>query len=146
MHPRSSWAAAVLLAVTAAPSAAQDRWEQQVRRQLIESAMAAGHEGLDLSHAPHTGKLKRADYEDTTLELRAGRAYVILAVCDDDCLDMDLGLYDDSGMLVSQDLKADDHPVVAVRPPRTAVYTVRAAMIHCADPPCRYGVGVFQRK
>jgi hypothetical protein len=40
-------------------------------------------------------------------------------------------------------MKADDFPVVAVRPNQTARYRVKVAMATCRTSPCFYGVGVF---
>ena len=76
---------------------------------------------------------------------KGGVNYVILGVCDNDCSDLDLRLFDPNGREVASDLLTDDNPVVNVTPRRTGTYTVRAIMTTCSSQPCRYGIGVYGR-
>ena len=79
------------------------------------------------------------------MELDRGRAYVIVAVCDSDCKDVDLRLLDNRRREIDRDVERDDYPAVAVEPERTDRYTVRAIMAASSAAPCRYGFGVFAR-
>jgi len=116
-----------------------------VRQQLREAGRAAEREGYRLSHDPFTGKLRPRDAEFITITLRAGVNYIIVAVCDQDCRDMDLRLFDENRNLISEDVSPDDVPVVSVTPRRTATFRIQAIMSRCAAPECLYGVGAFAR-
>jgi hypothetical protein len=120
-----------------------DPWTSQVRNQLVQAARSAGGGGLRLTHDPFIGDLGRGGEDDITLNLRRGVNYVIVGVCDDDCRDIDLGLYDDNGNLVSSDIQRDDFPVIKVRPRWNARFTIRVIMANCSNAPCRYGIGAF---
>jgi len=127
-----------------APSPAQaDVWEDQVRAQLLFAGTAAISMGFELTHDPVLGSLPHNTREDITLTLRSGMNYVILGVCDSDCLDLDLELYDSKGRLVAQDTDPDDVPTLTATPTSTGQYRIRVMMPRCSDSPCRYGIGVF---
>ncbi|MEN9233574.1 MAG: hypothetical protein Q6K18_05415 [Gloeomargarita sp. DG_1_5_bins_55] len=116
-----------------------------VRQQLREAGRAVGGHGYQLSHDPFTGKLRPREAEFVTITLRAGINYIIVAVCDQDCRDMDLRLFDENRNLIDEDISPDAIPVVAVTPRRTATFRIQAIMSHCAARDCLYGVGAFAR-
>ncbi len=124
-------------------SARADIWEDQVRAQLLFAGTAATSMGLKLTHDPFLGSLPHNTREDITLTLRSGVSYIILGVCDTDCHDLDLELYDAKGRLVVQDHNPDDSPTLTATPTSTGRYRIRVMMPSCSDSPCRYGVGVF---
>ena len=122
-----------------------DRWTTQVYAQLLTLAVAAGFTKDDITHKPFIGDLGHESYEDITVNLRKGVTYVIVGVCDEDCSDFDLRLYDENGNLIAKDTKRDSTPVVAVTPSWNARFTVRSIMVRCSNAPCRYGIGFFGR-
>ena len=123
---------------------AQDsRWERQVSDQLHRYGDALSDRGFELTHEMKTGSLGDDENEYFTLELDAGSSYALLGVCDEDCTDVDLRLFDADGNEVDSDLETDDYPVVEVTPRRTARYRVKVIMASCSTSPCFYGVGVF---
>ncbi len=122
-----------------------DRFTDQVGYQLIQAARAAGYGGYSLTHEPLIGDLGDGGEDVITLNLRRGVTYAILGVCDEDCRDIDLELYDDNGNLVSFDIETDDLPVVRVTPRWNARFVIRVYMANCSNAPCRYGVGAFGR-
>jgi hypothetical protein len=122
---------------------AQDPWTMQVQDQLVQSAEAAGHHGMGLSHEPYTGTLYDGRYSTVDLTLRAGTSYLIVGACDNDCTDLDLKLFDENWYSIDSDTDADDRPIVSVRPARTATFHVRSIMANCNDSPCAIGLGVF---
>jgi hypothetical protein len=126
-------------------SASVDRFERQVREQLSTAAEKLGKSGFSLTHHIYTGELKHNEDENVTVELDRGRGYLIVGVCDNDCKDVDLRLYDAAGREVDQDVERDDYPAVAVDVNRSTKYTVRTNMASCSRSPCRYGFGVFAR-
>lgn len=126
-------------------SSSVDRFERQVREQLSGAAQKLGKSGFSLTHHIHTGELKQNEDEDVTVELDRGRGYLIVGVCDNDCKDVDLRLFNAAGKEVDKDVERDDYPAVAADVTRTEKYTVRASMAACGASPCRYGFGVFAR-
>ena len=140
-------ALAVLLGVALlAPAAAQaqdSRWERQVSDQLRRYGNVLSDKGYQLSHEIKTGSLGDDENEYFSLELDGGTSYALLGVCDEDCTDVDLRLFDADGNEVDSDVETDDYPVVEVRPGRSARYRVKVIMATCSTSPCFYGVGVF---
>lgn len=65
-----------------------------------------------------------------------------MGVCDADCGDLDLALYDENGNLVSEDETTDDVPAVTVEPRWTGPFTLRVDMYQCTEEPCVYGFTV----
>jgi hypothetical protein len=120
-----------------------DRWTAQVGNQLIRAARAAKLGNLQLTHDPFIGDLGYGGEDYIRLNLRRGISYAIIGVCDADCRDLDLGLYDDNGNLVDSDIARDDLPVVRVTPRWNAQFTIRVIMADCSSAPCRYGLGAF---
>jgi hypothetical protein len=126
-------------------SASVDRFERQVREQLAQAAQKLGKSGFELTHKIYTGELRQNQDENVSVELDRGRGYVIVGVCDNDCKDVDLRLFNAAGREVDKDVERDDYPAVAVDVNRTEKYTVRASMAACSASPCRYGFGVFAK-
>ena len=121
---------------------AQDQYEQQVLAQLGEAAMVFTSAG----YAPilvEEGNLTDGDSEAFTVVLETGHSYMLMGVCDEDCLDLDLELYDGYGNLVSQDESEDNAPIVEVSVATSGEFTLRVTMYDCTEDPCYYGVGVY---
>ncbi|HEY9802966.1 MAG TPA: hypothetical protein V6D25_21565 [Leptolyngbyaceae cyanobacterium] len=123
--------------------AQSDRYTRQVRNQLIGAARVAGQGGLSLTHEPFVGDLGRNGDDYITINLRQGVSYAILGVCDEDCNDLDIELYDDNGNLIAYDTKPDDRPFITVRPRWNARFRIKVLMPGCSNAPCRYGIGAF---
>lgn len=81
--------------------------------------------------------------EDYFITLNSGTAYTISAVCDEDCDDLDIRLYDQNGNLVDSDTDADSIPVVEVSPRWTGRFKLRVTMCDCDVEPCKIGIGIF---
>jgi hypothetical protein len=122
-----------------------DQWSQQVVRLLNQAASMATDQGMRRTHSPYIGSLREGATSGHTLQLNRGTSYSLIGVCDNDCSDLDLRLFDSSGREVAADVLTDDTPVVNVTPRRSGTYTVRAIMTSCSSEPCRYGIGVYGR-
>ena len=121
------------------------RWQQQISTQLTRYTDALSRQGYARSHEIKNGSLDDDESEAFTLELDGGHSYALIGVCDEDCTDVDLRLYDADGREVDSDIEVDDYPVLEVSPTRTATYRVKVIMATCSTSPCFYGVGVFSR-
>jgi hypothetical protein len=131
-----------LLGVTG-EARAQDQWTRQVRSLLEQAASITTSNGMRPTHEPYIGSLREGATTNHQLRLNAGTSYRLIGVCDNDCSDFDLRLYDPQGREVDSDLLTDDTPVVDVTVSRTGTYTVRAIMTTCSSEPCRYGIGTY---
>jgi hypothetical protein len=132
-----------LLGVTSRAQAQPDQWTRQVGALLDQAASVATSNGLRRTHTPYIGSLREDATAGHTLQLDAGVRYQLIGVCDNDCSDFDLRLFDPRGREVASDVLTDDTPVLSVTPRMGGTYTVRAIMTACSDQPCRYGIGVY---
>ena len=80
-----------------------------------------------------------------TYQLTAGRHYVFVGACDQDCTDVDMEILDGRGRQVANDTAADDRPVVGVTPPADGQYTVRIWLASCSREPCYVGMRSMRR-
>ena len=122
------------------------QWEKQVRVKLAALAVLMGIADATMSHDPYIGSLRNNTYTDLTLTLHKGVNYALVGVCDTDCDDLDIKLYNDDGQLVGQDTKPDNTPIVGVVPAHTQEFTLRMVMSRCNNNPCFYGVGVYSHE
>ena len=80
--------------------------------------------------------------ESRELRLEQNTTYEILGHCDDDCLDLDLSLYDPRGNQVAGDYDLDNMPLIIYAPPESGVYRLQIMMMTCSLEPCLWGVGI----
>ncbi len=119
------------------------RWTAQVERQMERASDAFRREGFIQTHEMHSGSLDAEGSEDYYVRLRGGLTYALLGVCDEDCDDIDLAIYDENGDQIDADYKTDDVPLVRVAPWQSGQFRVHVYMASCHTAPCFYGVGVF---
>ena len=132
-------------AFASSPVAAQDEWETQVRELLARAGSTLADRGFTSSHKVYTGSLGQGAIEDVRVPLDADSQYVIQAVCDTDCSDLDLVLLNETGVEVDSDVLDDDHPSLTVNPTRSGNYLIRVAMLACAAEPCAFAVGIYSQ-
>jgi hypothetical protein len=130
--------------LTLTPAAtAQNQFERQVRNQLDRVSENLAKKGYRLTTQVYTGELNDERNEEVTVRLRAGVNYAIVGVCDTDCDDLDIVLYNANGREIVSDVEDDDHPVVEIRPDRDGTFSARAVMANCKADPCAYGLGLY---
>jgi len=138
------FAAAALLCAPATLGAQQkDEWTAQVRKQLRAAGAELEKHGYELTHHIYTGALDDGDDDTVEFELEIGAEYQIVGVCDTDCSDLDLTIFDTTGKEIDSDDEDDDAPIVTAEPRRTGRYRVVVSMAACSAEPCRYGIGIF---
>ena len=106
--------AAALLVPAAAP--AQNQWQRTVRNQVGQHDAFLSERGYTMSGDVYDGSLKDDEFESLTITLLPGTSYAFMGVCDEDCHDIDLRLYDPDGDEVDSDVRVDDWPIVSVTP------------------------------
>jgi hypothetical protein len=131
-----------VLALTASASG-QNQFERQVRAQLEKVGERLSKQGFELTTQVRVGELSQERNEEVSVRLRGGVKYAIVGVCDQDCDDFDIVLYNALGREVAADTGHDDIPVVEVTPEREGTFTARAVMTSCKNDPCAYGLGLF---
>lgn len=146
-HRTSTIGVFVVMATLSAGGAmfAQERYVREIRLQLgfVEAAMEA--DGFAKTHDYKIEKL-RGDGTDTfRITLNRNVKYRIVAVCDRDCGDIDLRLFDENNNEVAKDTARDDTPMVTITPKWTGRFRIHVRMYDCRVSPCYYGIGTFGR-
>lgn len=91
------------------------------------------------------GALEAEDDEYFAFDFVGHRDYVVAAVCDSDCGDLDLVLYDEADNVIAADRDPDAEPVMTLRAGLAGRYYIEAVMVSCSVEPCYYAVQVFHR-
>lgn len=140
---RSALIVAIGIAALSQSAAAQNQFERMVRSQLDAVSESLAKKGFELTTQVYIGELNEGRNEEVNVRLRAGVRYAIVGVCDQDCKDLDLVLYNASGRELASDVGQDDVPVVEITPEREGVYMARAVMADCSKEPCHFGLGLY---
>lgn len=147
-----SWAkrAAValgLLALTALPAAAQvpDVFARELAGKLARAESLLTENGYARAAGPFPGALSDNQSRRQTVMLRAGQDYRIVGVCDSNCGDFDIRVFDANNRLIAQDVLQDNVPVVHVVPNATGQYSIEPTMARCAVQQCWYAFNVYSR-
>jgi hypothetical protein len=117
--------------------------QDEVKEQLITIAYLMALEGYDITHDVAYAYLDEYESDTYDLNLNRGYAYKIIAVCDGDCGDIDLNLYDENGNIIAKDTGNDDYPIVEVSPRWTGAFELKIKMYDCDYEPCKVGIVVF---
>jgi hypothetical protein len=103
---------------------AQERWQEQVDAQIEASSVFLASEGFRLAHQVQRGSLDDTEANDLWIDLRGGMEYAIVGVCDQDCTDIDLEIFDGDNS-VDSDYEVEWR--IVVRSPATMVSGSTAA-------------------
>jgi hypothetical protein len=137
-------AVAVALTFLAPAAQAQDsQWRTQVEGYLNHASKPLTDAGYVVTHDPQISSLADDANESFNITLHSGTTYTLVAVCDNDCTDVDLVLYDADGAQVSSDVGTNDVPTIQVTPSETQRYRVKVMMATCKTNPCWYGIGAY---
>lgn len=137
-------ALALALALAAIPGiGSAGVYQEQVENKLTIVKFAGLAGGWAETHAGATGTLRDGGTTAFTLSLKRGITYKIFSVCDQDCTDIDLALFDERDNRISTDTRSDAYPYVEVTPRWTGPFTLRVAMEACGRNPCDFGVVVL---
>ncbi|MEE9207788.1 MAG: hypothetical protein V3U67_05325 [Gemmatimonadota bacterium] len=143
-YERSLAQAGALVALFLAfPATAEAQYEGQVRNQLHAIQTVAESADYRRTHEYQIDRLSGDRVVAFNVTLREGWKYQIASVCDIDCTDLDIEVYDEHQNLIGADHETDDMPIVAVEPLWTGRFTIRVRMHACSNEPCYFGVAVF---
>jgi hypothetical protein len=133
---------------TFGPATASNEYEELVLSYLDASYTyfqdALREEDVDVQSIFHSslGALEESERETVFLTLPETEDFILTAVCDDDCSDVDLTLLDPVGNILDEDIAPDDTPITLVTTGGSVQVEVR--MVTCSVEPCYYALGVFQ--
>ncbi len=139
-------AALCLLAWPLAVQAARrsmTEWEALVRIKLAAAALLLSIVDAHLTYDPYIGTLDDNTYRDIRVTLHKGVSYVLLGVCDDDCRNLNMKLYDEDGQFVGADTGPGSTADLEIQPRHTQDFILRMIMKRCNREPCYYGLGVY---
>ncbi len=119
-------------AVGAAPTTAVD-YRQQVLGYLDQQHKPLTDAGYarDTGAMDWIGLLRVGTPKVWEVELVRGGDYQVVGVCDSDCKDVDMEIYDMTGSFVGRDTLVDDYPRVQFRPAQSGVHTVKVWLRDC---------------
>ena len=89
------------------------------------------------------GRLSSGAIENHPFALRAGMAYQLVAVCDENCSELSFALFDENGREVDRDVRRHTWPSLQVTPVRSATFELQVSMAGCRQAPCAYAVALF---
>ena len=118
-------------------------YNRQLDVQLRQSRQSYLPAGQTLVRGPLGGSLNEGNSVTYSFNFVAGRSYTVLGVCDNDCSDLDITLYDSDGDVVDRDLLDDDKPVVSVSGKSGGRYRMNVSMASCSTGVCYYSVAVY---
>ena len=124
---------------------AQNSFQQQVSSYLTRAASGVVQQGYSADRDPVTGSLNGGARESMMINLTGGSRYALVGVCDNDCTDVDLRIWDPSGTKLAEDILVDDTPVLEFTATTTGQYRVSVEMATCSTNPCYWGFQVFRR-
>lgn len=126
--------------------AGQNDYQQQILQRLGQVEQALVSQGFQQVSQPVTGQLNVGATQNWPLTMSAGYEYRIVGVCDNDCGNIDLVVFDENNVQVAQDVLADATPVAIVAPNWTGAFTAQAVMQHCTVQPCYYALVLYGRQ
>jgi hypothetical protein len=126
---------------SAAPASSIGRYDQQVNNQL--DSFERNQSGATRLFRSPIFRLNEGASQDYNVTLISGVPYKIAGVCDNDCPDLDIKLFDPRGNEVASDSLTDSLPIVDHRPNQTGQYRVRVVMYDCNIAPCSAGLTVM---
>jgi len=139
-------AALLAPALLAAPASAQEnRFEEQVAFQMSVVESFAASLGFSRTHDLLFSSLPEGESETFSLTLDAGRDYRMIALCDEDCSDIDVYLEDGAGNVLDEDVSLNDAPVVSLSSGKNTSFRLRVRIYSCSVEPCYFGVAIFGR-
>jgi len=113
--------------------------------QLQQAQAAAAQQGFQMVGTPFSGSLAQGQSWNVPAQLFQGYDYRVLGVCDRDCADLDLVLFDSQGRQVALDTSNSSQPVIAVQPAYNDNFTVQVQMYNCSVAPCYYALALYGR-
>lgn len=134
-----------LALAAAAPAAYADNQYEQAVRGYLDSQHNIDGFSKDRGTSDWVGALRSGQPQYWEVQLARGATYQIVGVCDEDCNDVDMEVYDAQGRSVGSDTLADDYPRVQLTPSASGTYSVKIWLHQCSTEPCYAAARVLRR-
>jgi hypothetical protein len=131
------------MSIAPAAFAQPAEYVRQLANQLSQARSSYVPNNYRLVVGPDNDSLGQGDSDDYNVTLQGGRSYKLVGVCDNDCTDLDITLYDSDGDVVDRDMLDDDKPVVSVSGKSGGRYRMNVSMARCSTDVCYYSVAVY---
>jgi hypothetical protein len=122
---------------------AEDEYIEQIVQQLTAASAQFLEAGYDVV-LWEPGALEPAEVGTYTVRLNEGYTYALVGVCDVDCSDIDLAIFDGNGELVVRDVEDDDVPIIEFTVTSGGDFSLNVGMYECSAEYCYYGVALFR--
>lgn len=131
---------------TQSPPSGAGAPQSVILAQLQQAQMALSQQGFQVVGQAFSGSLAQGQTWNVPAELYVGVEYRVLGVCDADCGDLDLILYDGAGAMLTQDTTVSSQPMVAAQPGYNGNYVIQVQMYNCRAAPCYYALALYGRR
>lgn len=129
-----------------APAAGDQSPQAIILGQLQQAQAALAQQGFQMIGQPYSGGLQQGQTWNVPAQLSTGVEYRVVGVCDRDCNDLDLVLFDGNGQPIVQDRSTSSQPVLGIQPSYSGAYTLQVQMYNCSVEPCYYAVALWGRQ
>ncbi len=119
--------------------------QQIIIAQLQQATGSLAQQGFQMVGQPFSGGLQPGEAWDVPAQMSVGYEYQIVGVCDRDCSDLDLRLFDGNGNVIVEDTATSSQPNVGVIPTSSGTFNVQVHMYACTVAPCYYAVALYAR-
>jgi len=116
-----------------------------VRNGLVRFRSDLVDRGYELDNDLLSGAVGRGASDINTLDLRSGVEYAIIAVCDEECTDIDLRITSPTDSVLAEDVNPDDNPIIEFTAPETGAYSLDMIMFNCRSGSCTWAGQVLRR-
>ncbi|HJO02350.1 MAG TPA: M48 family metalloprotease [Acidobacteriota bacterium] len=119
-------------------------WVRQVEEQLESARRELGDQYKPI-YEPVIDEVDADGSMSFDLAVDRGVDYLVVGVCDNDCDDVDLLVYDEADEEVVSGFEPDDYPVLAFSARTAGSWSVEVRMPGCSADTCIFGFQVFER-
>jgi hypothetical protein len=119
--------------------------QQIIVAQLQQASANLAAQGYQQVGQPFSGGLQPNEAWNIPAQMQVGYEYQIVGVCDRDCSDLDMRLFDGNGGLIIEDTSTTSQPNVGVIPTTSGAFTIQIHMYACSVAPCYYAVALYAR-
>jgi len=120
-------------------------WPIIVRNDLVRRRASALEEGYRPEGTLLGGSTANRASDVQTVSLEGGVEYSIIAVCGQECLDIDLEIKSAADSTLAQDASPNDWPTLTFTAPTTGAYDLTLTMYRCQAPTCAWGGQILRR-
>jgi hypothetical protein len=144
---RSLAAAAVIGILAAGPAAGQAAvYRNTLDRQMATATEHYQGQGFSLAGGPYYGSTAVGERQRFAFPVQVGFEYVFYGVCDQDCTDVDMRLFNAAEANLGQDVLTDDRPAIPFAATASGIVFIETAMATCSTATCFTSVQVYMKR